>query len=293
MERFVIYSRSESDATEAGFWSNKDGWVDFTQADVFSEVEKAAFSLPHSAGMDAVWMPRFEAEKLYSTAAPVSFQVKADFSLYLRGVSPEEMQDRLQNVIEKAFENGTITGGTNAEVVRYGVTTHLAPVAASEDEMTNFMKFRLENSEWESDDIPVRLARFGLMDPIDFVNEMRERMETSGFRDPVDTLIDAFFDVAVEQSQLLSTLFKEVFRAKGDKARLDVLLAEQCDELAGYIGAQAANEVIEEDRQDDMIYKAESFVAEVIRPNQFKSLAAVLWLNGVGKGSEMIRNAIS
>lgn len=49
----------------------------------------------------------------------------------------------------------------------------------TEDELASFMSHRIENGEWGLEDIPVRLARFGLMDPADFVSEMRERMENA------------------------------------------------------------------------------------------------------------------
>jgi hypothetical protein len=36
---------------------------------------------------------------------------------------------------------------------------------------------RIENGELTLEDIPIRLARYGLMEPSAFVDEMRERME--------------------------------------------------------------------------------------------------------------------
>lgn len=50
------------------------------------------------------------------------------------------------------------------------------PDTLTEDELADFMRQRIED-EWDEEDIPVRLARFGLMEPSDFVSEMRERME--------------------------------------------------------------------------------------------------------------------
>lgn len=48
-------------------------------------------------------------------------------------------------------------------------------VPADEQVLVEFFKDRIEN-EWDEADIPVRMARFGLMDPIDFSLEMSERM---------------------------------------------------------------------------------------------------------------------
>ncbi|MDI9689724.1 hypothetical protein [Burkholderia cenocepacia] len=48
----------------------------------------------------------------------------------------------------------------------------------SEDEVAAFMRRRLENGDLAAEDIPVRLARYGLMQPQAFIEEMRERMES-------------------------------------------------------------------------------------------------------------------
>lgn len=52
---WVIFSRSEAIAQDgAGFWSNEYGW---TTLDLATKFEGASVrDLPHSAGMDAVWM---------------------------------------------------------------------------------------------------------------------------------------------------------------------------------------------------------------------------------------------
>ena len=47
----------------------------------------------------------------------------------------------------------------------------------SEDELAGVMLQRIENGDLALEDIPVRLARYGLMEPNAFVDEMRERME--------------------------------------------------------------------------------------------------------------------
>lgn len=48
-----------------------------------------------------------------------------------------------------------------------------------DETIANFMLFRIENNDLALEDIPMRLARFGLMNPADFVAEMAERMENS------------------------------------------------------------------------------------------------------------------
>ncbi|EZO23261.1 hypothetical protein [Pseudomonas aeruginosa] len=45
-----------------------------------------------------------------------------------------------------------------------------------EAEIADFLRQRIEDGNLDAEDIPVRLARYGLMAPEAFVNEMRERM---------------------------------------------------------------------------------------------------------------------
>jgi hypothetical protein len=59
-------------------------------------------------------------------------------------------------------------------------TARLDVELLSEDELAAFMRRRLENGELAAEDIPLRLARYGLMQPQTFVEEMRERMESEG-----------------------------------------------------------------------------------------------------------------
>jgi hypothetical protein len=47
----------------------------------------------------------------------------------------------------------------------------------SEDELASFMPQRNEKGDLALEDIPVRLARHGLMESNAFADEMRERME--------------------------------------------------------------------------------------------------------------------
>jgi hypothetical protein len=46
----------------------------------------------------------------------------------------------------------------------------------TEEELADFMLQRIESGDLALEDIPARLARYGLMAPEDFVAEMLERM---------------------------------------------------------------------------------------------------------------------
>ncbi|MCW5230952.1 hypothetical protein D8B34_23650 [Verminephrobacter eiseniae] len=53
------------------------------------------------------------------------------------------------------------------------------PEPLSEDALTDFLRQRVENGDLALDDLPLRLARYGLMEPAAFVDEMRERMASA------------------------------------------------------------------------------------------------------------------
>ena len=46
-----------------------------------------------------------------------------------------------------------------------------------EAEIADFLRQRIEDGNLNAEDIPLRLARYGLMDPEAFAAEMRERMD--------------------------------------------------------------------------------------------------------------------
>jgi len=52
----------------------------------------------------------------------------------------------------------------------------IQPERLSEEVVADFMLQRIENGDLALEDIPVRLARYGSMEPNAFVDEMRERM---------------------------------------------------------------------------------------------------------------------
>ena len=45
-----------------------------------------------------------------------------------------------------------------------------------EDQIAAYLQERIENGDLSAEDVSTRLARYGLMDPQDFIDEMLERM---------------------------------------------------------------------------------------------------------------------
>lgn len=77
----------------------------------------------------------------------------------------------------RAIGNGMPTGHTEAEGDSYSADIRTLPEPLSERELATFMLDHIENAVLALEDIPVRLARYGLMEPGAFVTELRERME--------------------------------------------------------------------------------------------------------------------
>ncbi|GIK44980.1 MAG: hypothetical protein BroJett012_08830 [Betaproteobacteria bacterium] len=109
--------------------------------------------------------------------APCRLRLTLDVTYDLAGESADEMRDRLCRMVEMAIDNGLLTGHTEATVEEHSVKVREIPEPLTEKELADFMLRRIENQQIEPEDIPQRLARYGLMDPIEFVIEMRERLE--------------------------------------------------------------------------------------------------------------------
>lgn len=91
----------------------------------------------------------------------------------------------------QSVTSGLQTIGTNgiAEIERrYDVkvpqdylaeTTSNDDKAPSEEQIAALILARIESGDLSLKDIAVRLARYGLMDPAEFIDEMRERMDSA------------------------------------------------------------------------------------------------------------------
>ena len=180
---YVIYSPNESACSSdgAGFWSNDFGWTTLDQATRFSEQEKQVFDLPMSTGADAAWADWDKANASYGAPAPGTVKVRLTLNITydLNGENAVEMVSRLRKMCERAIGDGMLTGETDAEVEEYSMDVVIPPEPLSEEEIADFMRRRIENSQIDPEDIPIRLARYGLMERDAFIDEMRERMESA------------------------------------------------------------------------------------------------------------------
>lgn len=107
----------------------------------------------------------------------VTLRLTLDVTYDLNGENAVEMVKNLQRLCERAIGEGMLTGESDAEVEEHSMEVVIQPEDLTEDELADFMRERIENDNLALEDIPVRLARYGLMERHAFVSEMRERME--------------------------------------------------------------------------------------------------------------------
>lgn len=105
--------------------------------------------------------------------ARLTLDVKYD----LNRVPPEKLHQLLKDLVQHALSEGLLTGHTEAEVASYEVTVVAKPEPLEEEAVARLMSHRIENGDLALEDIPNRLAKFGLMEPHTFVAEMRERID--------------------------------------------------------------------------------------------------------------------
>ncbi|MCF5091302.1 hypothetical protein GIW57_14130 [Stenotrophomonas sp. PA-6-5C] len=114
------------------------------------------------------------------TPETVNARLTLDVTYLLNGEAAPELLARLERMCELAIGEGLLTGETAAEVDTWSIDVSEVPSAANRDaleaEIAAFMQQRIEDGNLGAKDIPVRLARYGLMAPEAFADEMRERM---------------------------------------------------------------------------------------------------------------------
>lgn len=100
----------------------------------------------------------------------------------LNGERVEHLKGLLENGIQRAIGDGLLTGHAAAEVDVYSVDAAVIEDALDLKTLTRLTALRIESGALALEDIPKRLAQYGLMSPGAFVAEMRERLITEGER---------------------------------------------------------------------------------------------------------------
>lgn len=175
----VLYSPSETEATDEGvgmFWSNTFGWASLESATRFAHAETHLHNMPISKGNDAKYIPWEEADTYYGSKHKASFRLVFEVKCSLNEAYSGLIKENLLAIGLKAIEDGLVTGASSAEIDDYSMKVDVVSTPPSEEVLAHFMTQRLAAGDIDVDDIPMQLARYGLMSQQDFINEMRERM---------------------------------------------------------------------------------------------------------------------
>lgn len=105
----------------------------------------------------------------------VQLRVTLDVTYLANGTTAEELVAKLRDELEHAINRGLLTAGAE-EVDSHSVTVVETQEAPSEEELAQLMLNRIERGDLALEDIPLRLARYGLMEQSAFVAEMCERL---------------------------------------------------------------------------------------------------------------------
>jgi len=109
---------------------------------------------------------------------PVKLRLVLDVTYLPNGVPTFALVNALEAMIHRTIHKGGLTGDTpEAEIETHEYKVIEMPEPLNEEALTNFMLQRIENGNLDLGDIPARLASYGLMEPQNFIAEMRERME--------------------------------------------------------------------------------------------------------------------
>lgn len=165
------------DGEVCGYATSEDAALDCGYNFVCSDeddpmhVKKAEWPVGEDRAVVPVWVVRDG-----TVTEQVRLRLTLDVTYDLNGETIVEMKKNLRRMVEIAIGEGLLTGASYAEVDQYSMKVAEFP-DADEAEVADFMLQRLESGDLALEDISVRLARYGLMDPADFASEMRERLD--------------------------------------------------------------------------------------------------------------------
>lgn len=231
-----------------------------------------------------------------------AMRLTLDIEYKLKGLSPVQMRNILNHVIQTAVGNGLLTSDTNAEVETWSSDVCIVPKAPSEEDMVDYFNQRVADGNMDIKDLVMKAVRSGMQEMPSFVDEMRERMN---FEDEVEVDSDDTPQAVVDRivagfsSELEKILLDNESFINEASARLDIfdekveeMRDEAIDGLKSALGANASNEFEDEADQDEAISMAEEWVADNISNAGFeKVLASILWAEGLEKGCAVI-NAV-
>lgn len=176
---YVLFSKDEVSKSDdnAGFWSDELGWTTLPGATVYYDEDVKESRLPLLS--DARWILKEDAEAHYGASNVVKMRLILDVTYNLNGENAVEMASNLRKMCNRAIGEGMLTGEADAEVDESDIRVMILPEPLKEDAIAEFMRQRIESGDLALEDIPNRLASYGLMEPQEFVIEVQERMKSA------------------------------------------------------------------------------------------------------------------
>ena len=153
------------------------GWTTLPGATVYYDEDVKESRLPLLS--DARWILKEDAEARYGASNVVKMRLILDVTYNLNGENAIEMASNLRKMCNRAIGDGMLTGETDAEVDESDIRVMMLPEPLKEDAIAEFMRQRIESGDLALEDIPNRLASYGLMEPQEFVIEVQERMKSA------------------------------------------------------------------------------------------------------------------
>lgn len=175
---YIIFSAYELRASIdglGGYWSNEDGWGDLASATAFKNHERNLFSLPLADAQFVLKAKAIADAEVQKTHVRLVLDVSYDDM----GISPRVLQNMLEQMVSHAIGNGALTGGLEATVDEWTVSTATIPGDAmdlDEEEVASWLSSQMEDGQIDPARIPVLMARYALTDSAQMKAELAERM---------------------------------------------------------------------------------------------------------------------
>lgn len=210
-----------------------------------------------------------------TTQETVTLRLTLDVTYTMNGVTEEYLLDNLHDLAMTGIGNGGLTASSEAEVDVYSILTSKQPAPMPEEDAIAIIGERVARGLVSEEDIPVLMARYGLMEPGHFIEELMERkaLEDEDFSDgeeascPIEGFAEAFEVFKSRNTALIASFeafIAEKFEGSEIEQEMDEYLDDCASEIKGRLGSDAANQVGTEEDQETAITVAEEWITDNI-----------------------------
>lgn len=178
---WLIYSLHEvAMGSGKGFWSGT-AWVGMEDARIFSGADREKLTLPLSTADDARWVPveHFKSTEAIAPGSMMHLSMVLTVSYLSNGVTSDELQQKLKDVINVAIGEGRLTDSSAAYVEEWNAIVTEIPepgMNLTEDDIADWIASQVGSGTMALEDIPLLMARYALRSPAEMRAEFAERM---------------------------------------------------------------------------------------------------------------------